>query len=450
MPPPPHIEPYMYNAQGILVFVETFANTSTRKPPTSTTTNRPSVTSPPTSTTNTQSTVVTSPPTTTTSINNPSPPLNQSTNSTPEQTNESETTSESVSYNTDMKYDPSITNPDNIQKVCGERFPLNVNGKVMYPICNPGYFCLDGSCKTFDEKQEYKKYDAYTCTYSGRGISYKEKTGQNCNFEVARSDKCGPNNGFAQCSAGMFCNNKGMCGFESSFATPGENCNVYSGIGIKDCKRKETTTNKCGPLNEYRRCSAGKFCTEDGICSSDVKDKSENCLIYSGEGIENCKISPNAVLPQTKPKSSNTKSSSTSNTSSSDLKISDNNVCGKNNMKCPPFQYCNDDSKCSFQPKNSKKLYCNDYSGQYINDCNSKITIVKDKEFNRNQRGNTYNTINIDALTLEDCAKQFMDDNTWSTFLYDRNKKQCMVSTIPAALAKSSEKTTKGLYYGYR
>lgn len=350
------------------------------------------------------------------------------------------------------------------QKVCGEKFPISKNGQTTYPYCDAGYFCMNGSCKTFDERQDYNNYDAPTCMYSGAGVNPGEN-GEICSFALSRSDKCGPKNDNAQCNPGMFCNNDGKCGFDESYATPGMNCTLYSGQGIKDCKRKETTNNKCGPQNDYRKCSAGEFCTQQGQCSTQTKDNSTNCMIYSGEGISNCSLSINNDILKTNTQNINNSSVKTSSqlqksASSVDISpssqssqrsftISSNGKCGKNNQMCSPYQFCNDDGKCSYKPKISKKKYCGLYSGINIKDCVSPVTIFDGKEFNKNIPGNMYDTVDTEALSLEDCVQEFLDEkDTWKSFMYNPNT-GCQLSSIPGNIARTRQKNKKGSFYGY-
>lgn len=347
----------------------------------------------------------------------------------------------------------AITKP--IQQVCGEKFPvINKNGSTTYPKCDPGYFCLDGSCKTFDERLDYQNFDANTCTYSGKGIN-PGQNGETCSFLITRSDACGPKNDYAQCSTGMFCNNDGKCGFENSYATPGTNCDLYSGEGIKNCKRKETTNNKCGPKNGYRKCLPGQFCNTDGFCSTNTQDNSVNCIIYSGDGTLNCRTIPTpGITIQNQSNLVNNSSQEVTNTNASitpegDLTrgITTDKRCGINNKKCPSYQYCNDNGKCDYKPSINKKKYCATYSGFGINDCSSVVSIQDNKIFNKDIPGNVYNTATVDALNFDDCVGQLITSNKWKSFMYD--DKKCMMSTIPGSMAKARQKNKKGSLYGY-
>ena len=300
---------------------------------------------------------------------------------------------------------------------------------------------MDGACKTFDERQDYVKFSANACKYSGKGINPGEQ-GEVCSFAVTRSDKCGPQNDYAQCSPGMFCNNNGQCGYDQSFATPGENCNLYSGQGIKDCKRKDTTNNKCGPQNDHRRCIPGKYCTEQGLCTSDIKDMSTNCMRYSGEGIVSCALSPNIFTKGNSTNNVNTNIGINNNGPSSNVF---NGKCGVNKESCPPYQFCNDNGKCSYQPSIKSKKYCLSYSGANINNCKSQVNIISNKDFNRNVQGT--NTVNTTVQSLEECITKYMSDETWETFIFDG--KICTLSTIPPNIARARQRNKKNTVYGY-
>lgn len=342
-----------------------------------------------------------------------------------------------------------------VQQVCGEKFPvIQKNGSTTYPKCNAGYFCLDGSCKTFDERLDYQNFDANACMYSGPGIN-PGTNGETCSFQITRSDKCGPRHDYAQCSAGMFCNINGECGVDNSYATPSINCDLYSGEGIRNCKRKESTNNKCGPKNGHRKCLPGQFCNKDGFCTVNTQDNSTNCVLYSGNGTLNCRLIPTPGISI--PNQSNLVSGSSqqirdstainNDTQNVAKEISTDKSCGANKKKCPSYQFCNDNGKCDYKPSIKKKKYCAEYSGYGVNDCNSVVSIEDNRIFNKNIPGNVYNTVTVDALNFDDCVGQLITSNKWKSFMYDDNK--CMMSTIPGSMARARKRNKKGSLYGY-
>ena len=167
--------------------------------------------------------------------------------------------------------------------------------------CNPGYICVDGSCTTAYEK-EMNQMPTINCGFSGKGIS--EKT---CNFSTT-SDKCGPKNDFKRCEVGMYCADDGTClnkKPQPSNRTT-ENCKLYSGKGIISCDKK-FSKDKCGTRNNNKFCETKKFCHPDGTCkssapemSSDEHDIIMGQCVYSGNGIENCKLSSVKAHPPAK------------------------------------------------------------------------------------------------------------------------------------------------------
>lgn len=157
--------------------------------------------------------------------------------------------------------------------------------------CSEGLFCENGICKA--PADVYHLLATMTgstledCqTYSGPGIV-------NCAIsESAINGKCGRQGSgeYFRCPPGQFCTSEGNCGY----ITPQQsspNCVGYSGKGIKNCAREISSTDKCFDQDEFKACSANKFCLPSGQCVGQQPTSelaSDACLYYSGSGITNC------------------------------------------------------------------------------------------------------------------------------------------------------------------
>lgn len=159
---------------------------------------------------------------------------------------------------------------------CGPRFDNQ--------SCSDGMFCIEGTCKRGDERDDLMLGAGTKCDYSGRGVD------ATCAFSKTDPKECGISKGYKRCDPGLYCTDAGQCVSDKP-VNASTNCTYFSGVGIANCARK-VSSDKCGPNNGYRVCAKGLYCTDDGVCTSDasrVSNMPDNCKLYSGDGIINCK-----------------------------------------------------------------------------------------------------------------------------------------------------------------
>lgn len=281
-----------------------------------------------------------------------------------------------------------------VAETCGPRF----NNK----ICNPGKFCMNGTCVTAGDKTLYSTTSEETnndCrTFSGEGT-------EGCDFKEKSSIGCGPMNGYAQCEDNMFCNMSGQCGYGLTNADGSEDCKVYSGNGIKNCDYEISENGKCGPLGGYKRCGPRQYCSDEGMCVKDLNQvgvAGDNCRDYSGKGIVDCKpvISVNGKCgpnfdyqvcqsnmfcndfgvcePKSKTSSYNNNCMEYSGAGTSNceyIQVS-KTVCGATSgTKCDRLMYCNDNGVCSMvQPNKVTDNNCYLHSGKGVKNCDINIS----------------------------------------------------------------------------
>lgn len=147
--------------------------------------------------------------------------------------------------------------------------------------CGPGLFCMQRDdyaypvCTTADYRDDINiKTGDRACSFSGAGI-------KDCVMEKSDTN-CGPLSN-TRCTDGMFCTAEGKCSNFQPLLS--ENCNTYSGVGIKGCRRRVSTDMKCGPLAKHRICPANFYCSNGDCVEKKPATSDELCMRYSGDNM---------------------------------------------------------------------------------------------------------------------------------------------------------------------
>lgn len=154
--------------------------------------------------------------------------------------------------------------------------------------CPAGLFCIQRddkhypSCETVDVRDDVNIGMTSFCKFSGQGIT---------NCQLPKGFKCGPQNGGTRCNDGFFCTEQGNC--IDKQPPMSQNCRMYSGLGIRDCRRRVSNDKKCGPQNRSLICPANNYCM-NGECTLQRPPRpDETCKMYSAENV-NCMLDPPA------------------------------------------------------------------------------------------------------------------------------------------------------------
>lgn len=184
---------------------------------------------------------------------------------------------------------PVFTSPAVAKKgLAGKCGPRNESQK-----CQADLFCINGTCETpakaytFLASSKQNDPSIRDCKdFSGPEI-------KDCTIpESLVNGKCGPQGSgkLFRCYPGQYCTNNGNC----VYAKPQQrtqNCDRYSGQGIKNCAREISSKESCFDQDGYKSCPTNKFCLPSGQCVNEQptsQQSSDACLYFSGSGITNC------------------------------------------------------------------------------------------------------------------------------------------------------------------
>ena len=283
----------------------------------------------------------------------------------------------------------------------------------------------------------------------------------------------------------MFCNDAGNCVYDQPLSQTTNNCQLYSGVGIRNCNRRVTADNTCGPNYNYRVCNDDQYCAANGTCTKDVKqvsNKPDVCMKYSGKSIVNCAPlaapsslrTPGTALARTPgPAPGATRilapAPGTARTPAPALLrapapvingISTDGKCGTNSMQCQEFQFCNDTGKCvnTKSGNDTYTKYCGDYSGKYVTNCGLIAPYTKFAVYpNTNWSPAVIPKTNVSKSTqskLEDCANLCGNSSDCTSFTYNSQKGCSIFSKTnfnnPSNLANNYKIVEKNTYMGYR
>ena len=368
---------------------------------------------------------------------------------------------------------PSPSRNMNTTGICGN---LDKNKGLQY--CNDGYFCINDTCNTGDYRDDIiVPFGDKSCQYSGSGINKST-----CQFSSLSDQKCGIQNNFSRCKGGMFCNDAGNCVYSQPLSQTTNNCRLFSGVGIRNCNRRVTADNTCGPKYNYRICNDGQFCTANGTCTKDVKqvsNKPDLCMKYSGRNTVNCALASaqgtaasartpgpalaqgTAALARTPGPALAQGTAALARTPGPVIKgISTNGKCGTNSMQCQDFQFCNDTGKCvsSKSKSDTYAKHCANYSGKYVANCELIAPYTKFAMYpNTNWSPAVIPKTNVSKSTkakLEDCANLCSNSSACTSFTYN-SQKSCSIFNKtnfnnPSNLVNNYKTTEKNTYMGYK
>lgn len=149
-------------------------------------------------------------------------------------------------------------------------------------FCEAGLFCThrDSSpyptCTTAGVIDDVNVgIDDRACPFSGQGV---------VNCVLKKGETCGLNVN-TRCRDGFFCADDGTCTMTKPVSVSTANCNVYSGVGIRDCQRRVATDNKCGPKNKHRACPANSYCNAGNCVDTPPNVVDDTCVYYSGTNV---------------------------------------------------------------------------------------------------------------------------------------------------------------------
>jgi len=383
---------------------------------------------------------------------------------------------------------PAQSRNMNTTGICGN---LDKNKGLQY--CNDGYFCINDTCNTGDYRDDIiVPFGDKSCQYSGSGINKST-----CQFSSLSDQKCGIQNNFSRCKGGMFCNDAGNCVYNQPLSQTTNNCQLFSGVGIRNCNRRVTADNTCGPKYNYRICNDGQFCTANGTCTKDVKqvsNKPDLCMKYSGRNIVNCALAsapgtaalartpgpalapgtsasartPGPALAPGTAASARTPGPALAQGTAASTRtpgpvikgISTNGTCGTNSMQCQDFQFCNDTGKCVSSKSKSDTYvkHCANYSGKYVTNCELIAPYTKFAVYpNTNWSPAVIPKTNVSKSTkakLEDCANLCSNSSACTSFTYN-SQKNCSIFNKtnfnnPSNLVNNYKTTEKNTYMGYK